>query len=68
MDDFEFPQSDYSDTEFEDLDLMIRMIEKSGKICKNCGNKTATNVCLSGGVCYRGYIDGVQDCWIPKEF
>ena len=65
MDDFEFPQSDYPDTEFEDLDLAIKMIEKSGMTCKNCGNKTDTGDCLSDGLCYRGNINGFRDCWKP---
>ena len=62
--------------EYNDLDTLRDTIDKiyeqekvnfeENKLCENCANKI-DDLCLSGGICYRGYADGTEDCWEKKE-
>ena len=57
------------DDEYKSLDLELKQVEeqckKDGKSCTNCGCiRFSGNKCIDM-TCWRGYIDGDHDGWVP---
>lgn len=59
------------DDEYTFLDAELKAVEeqckKDGKFCGNCGCiRLSGNSCIDM-TCWRGYVDGNHDGWLPEE-